>query len=889
METMQTALVLDYVCLFTHDLRRKQKRWQDGRLRYHTFNKRVMVYDERGTFVGDTHWSCDYELREGEEFQLDRGSIIVQVSDLLGQRDQDLSELLSKRPKQPQMNATQGAPRPALAAAQPTTGPRPFSIAPMGQAHRNASSMRPMGSHPVTYTRPGIVYPASRGVERAAKRPRLDSSPTSKSGKKHYAQDLFGTTISLSGGLPSSVGQQSPASTPDDGFSRNRQADLQALPTAEGVDISRRISIAAVSSYMPPGGNGGDQQFLMLQDTRTGLVASDGRVRQRCLADQRSGRLPNLACNEFNVKQSAVTAAQASELSLSRAEESEAGCRNAAPAAQGASTAGTHTSINMQTNGPTKHGRFAQPVPISTDVQPEPQTDGRRAAIQRQASDTDGVIRHDASLAASRPEFHTPNEERPSPSEPRTKLRIKSAKRRGLLMLATEDTNIESSSEAPAKLQKISLQAKDFAAASKPVEDSVTTPSPNVDGQDRSKSSDALQALLPQINRPKMTAKASRPSLGEADKPLAGKPSVATACEPRMAACADDSIAAVAHARTITTEGQPKQNVSCERGNCTAPKVIALLKNAVNAADTGAEQCSPDDIEDCSKATRGAVTKPRLSRLGSKSVKSREVVGFDTARFVAIERQIASAQPASDTVITISTQRHVKRQEETKRQRQEPSSSQVHTSEDHDDGPNRRLPTGGSARNPQEHVFEPSEMTRNVEGSKKAANDELRPKCELVVDKRSQDRPGTMAETSKLSIVDAPAARLRSGDAKVIEEATKTTITTVVAAGPSPPTVAPSVPQEAQNSLTVANKPRIANPASRGRKAATESDAAGQVPQNVLPPDVVAVSTRASASTSKDPTKSRRTMTFPGFTTVRRAGPWSREAHDLLEAGRPGS
>ncbi|SPQ19794.1 3a64c354-4cae-449d-8ad4-99325f8fd276 [Thermothielavioides terrestris] len=74
-----SAPVLEFVCLFTHDLRRKQKRWEDGRLKYHTFNKRVMVYDERGNFVGDMHWQRESEFGEGEEFQLERGGAIVQA------------------------------------------------------------------------------------------------------------------------------------------------------------------------------------------------------------------------------------------------------------------------------------------------------------------------------------------------------------------------------------------------------------------------------------------------------------------------------------------------------------------------------------------------------------------------------------------------------------------------------------------------------------------------------------------------------------------------------------------------------------------------------------------------------------------------------------------
>jgi len=42
-QTSDTAPVLELNCLYTHNVRRKSKRWQDGFLRYHTFNKRIMV------------------------------------------------------------------------------------------------------------------------------------------------------------------------------------------------------------------------------------------------------------------------------------------------------------------------------------------------------------------------------------------------------------------------------------------------------------------------------------------------------------------------------------------------------------------------------------------------------------------------------------------------------------------------------------------------------------------------------------------------------------------------------------------------------------------------------------------------------------------------------
>ena len=65
---------------------------------FHTFNKRVMVYDERSNFVGDTHWRKDLDFDEGEELQLERGGILVEVRECVGRRDQDISE--NKRAKE---------------------------------------------------------------------------------------------------------------------------------------------------------------------------------------------------------------------------------------------------------------------------------------------------------------------------------------------------------------------------------------------------------------------------------------------------------------------------------------------------------------------------------------------------------------------------------------------------------------------------------------------------------------------------------------------------------------------------------------------------------------------------------------------------------------------
>ncbi|KAL7815913.1 hypothetical protein V8C44DRAFT_323355 [Trichoderma aethiopicum] len=93
-----SASILEFICLYTHDLRRKKKRWQDGKLKFHTFNKKYMVYDDGGGFVGDGHWQGDAsEVAEGLEMNLDRGMAIVQLLECTGSKEQDLGEVLGKR------------------------------------------------------------------------------------------------------------------------------------------------------------------------------------------------------------------------------------------------------------------------------------------------------------------------------------------------------------------------------------------------------------------------------------------------------------------------------------------------------------------------------------------------------------------------------------------------------------------------------------------------------------------------------------------------------------------------------------------------------------------------------------------------------------------------
>ncbi|KAM7183044.1 Protein of unknown function (DUF2439) domain containing protein [Naviculisporaceae sp. PSN 640] len=216
-----SAAVLEFVCLFTHDLRRKQKRWQDGRLKYHTFNKRVMVYDERGNFIGDMYWRRDWDFDEGEEIELERGGVIVQVAECVGRQNQDLSELIDKRAKEKEQRAAQ---RPAVPFV-PMHTPLSITRTPAGQRDHFQTRHRPLnqllgtptGHHgralvptesPYEQRRAADRTPDEESSSRAQKRRRHDDLQSSKMG---YAQALFGAPLTLSGASMSSAPIRRPA------------------------------------------------------------------------------------------------------------------------------------------------------------------------------------------------------------------------------------------------------------------------------------------------------------------------------------------------------------------------------------------------------------------------------------------------------------------------------------------------------------------------------------------------------------------------------------------------------------------------------------------------------------------------------------------------------
>ncbi|TGO29763.1 hypothetical protein BPAE_0011g00350 [Botrytis paeoniae] len=207
-----TAPVLEFRCLYTADTRRKQKRWQDGRLKYHTFNKRVMVFDERSNLVGDAHWRENAPLDEGAELELERNGILVEVSEFMEKKDQDLTELIDKRVKEREERfiARNGDSSPARSAASVIRSqtiaaahlkPKPLnSILGTPSGHYGKALVpktSPFEQRQVLNARDAGEIESPRPTKR-----RKVNEPPPKNG---FAQNLMGATLSFTP-APSSTG-----------------------------------------------------------------------------------------------------------------------------------------------------------------------------------------------------------------------------------------------------------------------------------------------------------------------------------------------------------------------------------------------------------------------------------------------------------------------------------------------------------------------------------------------------------------------------------------------------------------------------------------------------------------------------------------------------------
>ncbi|KAK3367166.1 hypothetical protein B0T24DRAFT_581715 [Lasiosphaeria ovina] len=986
-----SAPVLEFRCLFTHDLRRKQKRWQDGRIRYHTFNKRVMTYDDRGNFVGDMHWRGDYDFDEGEEVKLERGGVIVQVAECVGRHDQDLSELLDKRVKEKEQRSAQAAARPARPGPVHNAGsvPRLQPAQDHFQTRHHplhqllGTPSRPYGRATVPTESPfeqrhnANETPAGQPDTRPSKKRRYDDTPPSKMG---YAQSLFGAPLILSG-APMSSASGPPARRPAAPIVRPRpetpssQEELfvnqDQEPTPAPLQVSNYLGARRDSAEVAP--NAGHLRIhprrpidpppisrpppkvateVLDRSPPETLVAArrtegNGKGKANSHADHSSGLDTNLrtSTNIIRPSRSDETTPNLPKKHTMASSRDQLGQNGlTAERALPRKTKPDEVIILDEDtdDGPTDQEPVVRGVTGSKRGAPD--VENRRQAKRKKVS----------SATLSIPLIEKPIEtvsvehvgarsgEESAQKEPRTELRLKSRQKRGLLMvseLASKPKRAKAQKQATRK--KTNRKTRQASPGMDPSEDGHFTFSisprrsdqhggPTI-GQTKkptefvydllATSDDEITSHSPSPPRNKRLlsrndAKAANSARGEGPKKA---PKSARARKAKNTSLDLSS----------SPERQPSPQTRRQLPSRQTRNTRSLEETSLNATK-GNRQCQ-EPQESTDEEMPQVPVGPRLARLGSRSVKSKEVIGY-----------VVAVSPVTSTYNTLNS-----RQGSPVDYR--PAPVEDHPEPAMDDGkevtnnkndatswavhkPKRTLQKSGGekskppsfpttiigAPSPQRHNSLPESRQNQDAGdgdNTAPSVDERRSRSGLV---RHRSAVATIRSSGDESVftpaVNAgpPVSGLR--DVDPTEEAVST-----IAPNPNPGdrqnmdsageadgpiSVSPGIPAAATAATTTTAAPiprlhRITNPATRGRKAALKSHKAGQTPQSFLPPEVtvpagrvVIVRVTETVRPETVPAVSERPkkkMRFPGFASAATTGggPWSREAHDLLNMERP--
>lgn len=159
--------------LWTAQKSQKLKKWQDGILRYHTRNKRMMVYDDTRALVCDKYLQRGNELHEGDELEFENH--LVNVEEYCNVLSQDISQLL-----QPSMPLSNGRAQYSHRQTNSRATSQRVSI-----ASPSASVSQPSSSVTRKNERIGLVKGGHDGVPHRSLRDLLTpSTPTSPRGRK---------------------------------------------------------------------------------------------------------------------------------------------------------------------------------------------------------------------------------------------------------------------------------------------------------------------------------------------------------------------------------------------------------------------------------------------------------------------------------------------------------------------------------------------------------------------------------------------------------------------------------------------------------------------------------------------------------------------------------
>ncbi|CAM1501574.1 Fc.00g035580.m01.CDS01 [Cosmosporella sp. VM-42] len=650
-----SATVYDFICLFTHDLKRKQKRWQDGVLKYHTFNKRIMVHDDRGHFIGDAHWQSECDLGEGDEFELDRGSAIVQVSDCAGQREQDLTELLDKRAKDVERRrASANARTPIPSAAAITPGRqdqsahfqlrhRPLSVM-LGTPSRIGRAAIPLHSPFEARQMAQKTGQAEQGGQteesRPSKRIKHDISPISK---PSHARSLFGQTLTLSA---------RPTSTP--------VARSQAL--RDTTNVEPRIQLMGskdmpISLTATPSGLPKDSHPSSIEAARP---SEDGKK-------PRSNRPPTAA----RLKSTRLPRVPALSPTSERHEE-----RHNTPARSGSLGNPEDSALPLEEiveeafspAAESRHATTARKLQCLQDPARVLKERHHANTVQKQKSP--GLVVERPTI---RPEVKLNMERRVEEpvrqnTEPRTELRIKSRQRRGLLMmsekvnlnqralpesstheLARPKTNqeLDDSRPPPRHLQKTSASTVTSSkhCTSPPLDkqsrveildketatgdsndDVMRDDNPVLSEEDNQEPANAVDIIMESDNDSLEDDVARNDSASVSQEDPQDPSNVVEVVMESDNDAVDNDVA-----RTVAKDTSPRRLRSGYGGSRLQKRARRVLSSDDESESSALESSTKPPqtaSRSCKAGKKTSSSGPRITRMARKSVKSREIIGF---------------------------------------------------------------------------------------------------------------------------------------------------------------------------------------------------------------------------------------------------------------------
>lgn len=876
-----------------------------------------MVYDERGYNVGYMHWRRDYDLADGEELELESGGTQVQVCECVGTQEQDISGLVDKRVQEREQRAIKVAARlqqsSSVGGSRPVVRQSPNDHFQLRQVPLNQLLGTPSGHHGRALVPSESPFEQRQRVSnddtpRPAKRARRDPSPPAKSG---YAQNLFGAKLHLSSQPSSSIWQRTPRPTAPAASNPQRKRTQVGQPAKKPEPATRKEpNTHAVVDLVD------DDDDYEARENGNGIgVEVPEKFARANVQSQQVRKAEKATKKRMAPVQTSDIEATPHLWSLNQPVSKRPRLRESTPPS---------SPEIVELNSP----------PAALSKPPKPS--GRRpnvAVTKTRCPPPDPETLPNLETDPPEPSADDLTE----PSRQRTALRIKSRKKRGLMMLSSN--NFESSSapqprEGSERSKEDAIKPQDTDAGSpkesvsdvlitkprkqtkkKPIEHHarLSSPSPALTHGSRGASSAEQAPIEPvetQTNqRGKTRARANGRAVNSASETNSASES---RNDPVQVATKSPIKKGGKRARArhnVLSEEDSDSNNAFETHSKSAqepqsrdvhPDVAGLLFDDDSDASNDWVP-PPPTCKNLAKISKGKkkqdTTKPakasarvredseppagqmRLEKLGRKSVKSREIIGwvFDQPPAVTFGARAALPLIAS-----------------------QPSRS-----------PSPDPLPDDVAENPDDLHILPQDIANDVPTSSELA--------QLI------ETPAATSKRVPDPIVGKlPADSLRKTAPDVIAKTTtdsvQETTLDVVAKNVLPVSVSKPVTQAATKTTpdpapVINARPRIANPATRGRKAAVRSDAQGKVPQHILPTDpnllprkdvLQALATMMAASTNEaaallpsqidpppaEPERPKIKMKLPGFAPAGASvgdvlGPWTREAYDLLGMGRP--